>query len=81
MLTCREIIEFLMEYDDGALPAEQRAEFERHLAVCPPCVNYLNTYRTTMEMSRSLCDPPDAPAEMHIPEELIQAILASRERR
>jgi len=32
MLSCRELVEFLMEYCDGELPPEQREYFEKHLA-------------------------------------------------
>lgn len=48
MLTCKEFIEdFLADYLDGAVGPETIAELEAHLAVCRPCVAYLNTYRRT----------------------------------
>ena len=44
MMTCRELIDFIMEYLDGELPQEQRSVFEEHLKLCPPCLEYLESY-------------------------------------
>jgi anti-sigma factor (TIGR02949 family) len=76
MITCRELIDFLMSYMDGELPAEQRAEFERHLNACPPCRRYMATYEQTVQLSRqaTAVESPPEPA----PEALVQAILAAR---
>jgi len=76
MLTCRELIDFLMAYLDGELPAAQRADFERHLGVCPPCLNYLETYKETVRLGKACCADDALPAD--VPEELVRAILAAR---
>jgi anti-sigma factor RsiW len=47
MLTCRALIDILDDYLDGTLSPDDRAEIERHLAVCEPCRAYLATYRKT----------------------------------
>lgn len=76
-MTCREAIEFLMEYLDGELPTEVRAEFDRHLAVCTSCVAYLETYRATVQLEKAaFCEGETAMPPL--PEELVQAILAAR---
>jgi anti-sigma factor RsiW len=76
-VTCRQITDFLMEYLEGALPPEQRREFERHLAVCPSCVAYLDSYRRTAAMASELgSGTPDHA----IPEPLVHAILAAAKR-
>jgi len=76
-LTCRELLEFLSDYLDGALPPERQAEFERHLAVCPACVSYIQSYRETIRLAKGAYGADgDAPARA--PEELIRAILAAR---
>lgn len=63
-LTCREVIlECLDEYVDGTLGPEMVEDFERHLAICPPCVAYLNTYRRTRELAGRM-DRAAMPAEM-----------------
>lgn len=78
-MTCKELIEFLDDYYAGDQPAEVRAEFEKHLATCSECVDYLRTYENTVRLAQaaSLCDEPAATAD-DAPEELIQAILAAR---
>ena len=54
-LTCREVIlEYLDEYVDGTLGPEMVEDFERHLAICPPCVADLNTYRRTRALAGRL---------------------------
>ena len=76
MMTCREVIDFLMDYSSGELDPAIRKEFERHLGLCPPCVAYLDTYQKTVELEKSLCDPDGAAPP--IPEDLVQAILSAR---
>jgi len=72
-MTCRDVIAFVMDYIDGTLAARERAEFERHLAVCRSCVAYLKTYQATMRM-----ETKTNIADVTVPEELVRAILASR---
>src|SRR5262249_45620401 len=55
-MTCRELADFLMDYLDGGLSPDVRAAFEQHLAVCPNCVAYMKTYRTTIELGRRAFD-------------------------
>ena len=47
---------------------------------CPGCLNYLATYRETVRMGRCLCDEPDGPVPDDVPEDLVRAILAARQR-
>ncbi len=77
-LTCREIIDFLMEYIDRTLPDEQRREFERHLAVCPSCVNYLESYQSAVRLGKAAMVDPEQPAEQLVPEALIRAVRKAR---
>ena len=74
-LPCTEIIGFLADYLDGALSSERRFEFDRHLAVCPSCVAYLETYKETIRMAKAA----ELPVE-DAPEDLIKAILAATSR-
>ena len=54
-LTCKEIIlNHLGEYLDGTLSLEIVADLEWHLARCPACVAYLNTYKKTQEFTRKV---------------------------
>jgi anti-sigma factor RsiW len=47
-LTCRELVELVTDYLEGSLPAQARARFERHLAKCSGCRNYLAQMRRTI---------------------------------
>jgi anti-sigma factor RsiW len=77
-MTCRELIEFLDDYMGNGLIAEERQSFEAHLAVCPPCVAYLQTYRRTVELAKTAVRS-DPPAEL--PSELVAAICAARSKK
>jgi anti-sigma factor RsiW len=80
-MNCREFTEFLHEYLFGNLPAEERAEFDKHLAECPWCVAYLDSYQKTIRLEQAAFSAPeDAPPPADAPEELIQAILRARSR-
>lgn len=77
MKTCREILDFLDDYVSGQLSAGERAEFERHLTACPPCVDYVKSYEQTIRLGKYACtEPCETP-----PEDLIKAILAARAKR
>ena len=79
-MTCRELVEFLDDYLTGALSEEERQAFNHHLAQCPSCVAYMKTYQTSVELGKaSLGSPEDAVPEA-VPEDLVQAILASRKK-
>ena len=47
-LTCKEIVELVTDYIEGALPADLRARFDRHMSACDPCVVYLEQMRQTI---------------------------------
>jgi anti-sigma factor RsiW len=80
-MNCREFTEFLHEYLFGDLPAAEHAEFEKHLAECPWCVAYLDSYRKTIQLEQAaFAASEDAPPPADVPEELIQAILKARAR-
>ena len=77
MLTCRELTEFLDDYLAGALAADRRALFDRHLAVCPDCRNYLASYRATVRLVKAAGER----TMQGVPEGLIKAVVAARERK
>jgi anti-sigma factor RsiW len=79
LLTCRELIDFLAAYVEGELAAGERAAFDRHLAVCPHCVDYLHGYRESIRLAKAALVPESELAEA-APEELVAAILAARSR-
>jgi len=77
-VTCREFIEFLMEY---LLSEVDREKFDAHLAVCPSCVTYLKTYQETVKVGKAVFADPNETLPEEPPEDLIKAILAARSKR
>jgi anti-sigma factor RsiW len=78
-MTCRELAGFLDDYVAGTLDAAQGATFAAHLAACPDCRAYLRGYADTMRLAKdAYADEPIPPA---VPERLVHAILAARDRR
>lgn len=47
-LTCRELVEIITDYVEGAMPQDERRRFDEHLAVCPGCRNYVEQMRSTI---------------------------------
>lgn len=62
-LTCRELVELITEYLEGALPPSERVRFEAHLAECPPCTNYLRQMRQTIHAVGALRAEAIAPEQ------------------
>ncbi|MBI5764799.1 MAG: zf-HC2 domain-containing protein [Planctomycetes bacterium] len=79
-MTCREIADFLMQYLDGELPRRQRATFELHLANCPACRVYVESYERTVTLARSSKSAADVSITESMPDELVRLILESRSR-
>lgn len=78
-ISCEALIDFLEAYHAGELPAEQRGEFDRHLAVCPDCKDYLRTYEKTIDLCKKSAAAGNEKAALEdVPEDLIRAILKSR---
>lgn len=79
-ITCREFIEFLWQYLSDELSPEEREKFDDHLTRCAPCVRYLQSYQETVKIGKIALAPTAEPVPTEVPEELIQAILSSREK-
>jgi anti-sigma factor RsiW len=80
-MNCREFTEFLHEYLFCNLPGEERADLDKHLADCPWCVAYLDSYQKTIQLEQAAYSAPeDALPPGDAPEELIQAVLRARSR-
>lgn len=61
-LTCRELVELVTDYLEGALPPEDAARFERHLAACPGCTTYVEQIRETVRQTGRLREDDLRPA-------------------
>ena len=77
-MTCREFADFILGYLSGDLDPEIRTSFDRHLSRCPSCHAYLAQYEATVAAGKAVFAQPDADIPGDVPEDLVQAILASR---
>ncbi|MFQ5718500.1 MAG: anti-sigma factor family protein [Acidobacteriota bacterium] len=75
MMTCREFVDFLMAYLNDELPAAQRDAFRAHISDCPPCVNFLDTYKITLDLEKEAYREIDC---ADLPPQLVKAILAAK---
>jgi len=62
-LVCQEVVELVSEYLDGTLSRGERRRFERHLAGCPHCTEYLAQMRETIRLAGRLV-PEDLSPQM-----------------
>jgi anti-sigma factor RsiW len=63
-MSCKSLVmEALYDFEEGTMPARERAEFERHLQACPPCVRFLDSYRATGRTLRAL-RPREVPSTL-----------------
>lgn len=51
--TCRDEIAVIGDYLTNALSEPDRAAFAAHLNACPDCWAFLETYKKTIELTRS----------------------------
>jgi predicted anti-sigma-YlaC factor YlaD len=69
-MACRELVEVVTDYLDGALGELDQRRFEAHLAECDACGDYLDQMRRTVEALGRI----DAE---RLPDELRAGLLAS----
>ena len=49
-LTCRELVERVTEYLDGALAPAEHAQLEQHLVLCLGCRHHLSQVRGALRV-------------------------------
>ena len=59
---CKEIFAILSEYLDMELPPDSCRELESHLEGCPPCIDFLESLRKSINLCREY-----SPAELPKP--------------
>ena len=55
-LTCREVVEIVSDYLEGALSPEDRARFDAHLETCDGCTAYVEQMRETIRLTGMLTE-------------------------
>ena len=51
-IACASGVELLMDYLEGALPADLHSAVDAHVAGCPRCVAFIASYRETPRILR-----------------------------
>ena len=60
-MTCKELVELITDYLEGALSAPGRQRFEQHLSQCSGCRNYLEQMRQTIQSAGRLSEESFSP--------------------
>ena len=55
-LTCKEVVEIVSDYLEGALSAEDRARFDAHVSACEGCTSYVEQMRETIRLTGMLTE-------------------------
>lgn len=64
-ITCRQFVELVTDYFEGALPARMRTHVEEHLVMCDWCLTYTEQMQETIVALNELGSEPPVgePAE------------------
>jgi len=62
-VVCQQAVELVTDYLEGTLSSSARRRFERHLAGCPHCTEYLAQMRATIVVTGRIT-PDDLSEEM-----------------
>ena len=54
MMDCRQVAEQLLRFRDGELPDAETEDLRKHLHLCPPCLDLLDTYEEVVEVLKRL---------------------------
>jgi anti-sigma factor RsiW len=57
-MTCREVVELMTDYLEGALSPADRARFEEHVSGCAGCTAYLEQLRVSLRVLGALAVVP-----------------------
>ena len=52
--TCKQITDWVFDYLDDKLSPNVKRDFQQHLRICPDCVKFLDTYKKTVSVIRSV---------------------------
>jgi anti-sigma factor RsiW len=62
-LVCQQAVELVTDYLEGVLSRSARRRFEKHLAGCPHCTEYLAQMRETIRLAGRVT-PDDLSSQM-----------------
>jgi hypothetical protein len=52
---CCDVERLLFEYVQGTLDPDVKRRLDDHFRDCPPCIEFLRTYRQTIDVTRRFC--------------------------
>lgn len=76
-IACISGVELLMDFLEGVLPADLHASLEEHVAGCPRCAAFVESYRATPRILREATMTATLPADI---EASLRAFLRERTR-
>jgi len=68
-VACASGVELLMDYLEGALPADLKADVDEHVIACERCTAFIASYRETPRIVREA-------TEFELPKELGDSLMA-----
>ena len=66
MICCKECLDLLSDYLDGELDPQTSSSLEEHFQDCPPCIAFLNTFKTSTTLCRDTIRQVDVPEVVQI---------------
>ena len=60
---CKQIADLLLAYINDELSPRRKRDFQQHLKICPDCVNFLKTYKKTIQATSTLY-PEEIPSKV-----------------
>ena len=61
--TCEQIAALVLAYLNDELSPRRKRDFQQHLKICPDCVNFLRTYKKTIQATGTLY-PDEIPSKV-----------------
>ena len=77
--SCEAAISIIGNYLTGSMAPRVRNEFEQHLSLCPDCGAFLNTYKKTIDVTRTFLRsqaPNPAPHRMSLRDKYVRSLMA-----
>ena len=60
---CKQIAGLVLAYINDELSLRRKRDFQHHLKICPDCVNFLKTYKKTIQATGTLY-PEEIPSKV-----------------
>jgi anti-sigma factor RsiW len=79
-LQCRELVDSITEYLDGAVSEGQRTDIERHLEECHGCRVALDQFRTVISVAGRLTPADVARVDEMVRDRLLATLRVMRRR-